>query len=197
MAESCGGCKFWRPFTPGNENVYACHFLLDTGIPRCYPPEECIYHTKGMENMSRGKALSPETIGQIEQMNAEGKSISQICNALSVSSATVTRVRNGKLKSPEAPTAMENASEETKDSGSAADTNIIAEVPENVKQEEIPGVVVDALLEKIQSISEKIETEEKYLAALKADKKSLERWYHENCTAFGRDYKRRNDHAAR
>lgn len=143
------------------------------------------------------KVLSPETIGQIEQMNAEGKSISQICDALSVSSATVTRVRNGKLKSPEAPTAMENASEDITDSGSSADTNIIPEVPENVKQEEIPGVVVDALLEKIQNISEKIETEEKYLATLKADKKSLERWYHENCTAFGRDYKRRNAHAAR
>ena len=142
------------------------------------------------------KALSPETIGQIEQMNAEGKSISQICEALSVSSATVTRVRNGKLKSPEAPTAMENASEDIKSIGNS-DTNIITDVPEVVKQEEIPGVVVDALLEKIQNISEKIETEEKYLAALKADKKSLERWYHENCTAFGRDYKRRNDHAAR
>ena len=146
--------------------------------------------------MSRGKALSPETIGQIEQMNAEGKSISQICDALSVSSATVTRVRNGKLKSPEAPTQMENASEDIKSIGNS-DTNIITDVPEVVKQEEIPGVVVDALLEKIQNISEKIETEEKYLAALKADKKSLERWYHENCTAFGRDYKRRNDHAAR
>ena len=146
--------------------------------------------------MSRGKALSPETIGQIEQMNAEGKSISQICDALSVSSATVTRVRNGKLKSPETPTAMENASEDIKSIGNS-DTNIIPDVPEVVKQEEIPGVVVDALLEKIQNVSEKIETEEKYLAALKADKKSLERWYHENCTAFGRDYKRRNDHAAR
>ena len=192
MAESCGGCKFWRPITAGGVN--ACHFLLDTGIPRCYPPEECIYHTKGLKNMP--KALSPETIGQIEQMNAEGKSISQICDALSVSSATVTRVRNGKLKSPEAPTAMENASEDIKSIGNS-DTNIITDVPEVVKQEEIPGVVVDALLEKIQNISEKIETEEKYLAALKADKKSLERWYHENCTAFGRDYKRRNDHAAR
>jgi transcriptional regulator with XRE-family HTH domain len=88
-----------------------------------------------MENMSRGKALSPETIGQIEQMNAEGKSISQICDALSVSSATVTRVRNGKLKSPEAPTPMENASEEIIDSGASADTNIIADVPEDVKKE--------------------------------------------------------------
>ena len=40
--------------------------------------------------MSRGKALSPETIGQIEQMNAEGKSIAQICEALSVAVLPLT-----------------------------------------------------------------------------------------------------------
>jgi hypothetical protein len=156
MAESCGGCKFWRPIAAGGVN--ACHFLLDTGIPRCYPPEECIYHTKGMENMSRGKALSPETIGQIEQMNAEGKSISQICDALSVSSATVTRVRNGKLKSPEAPTPMENASEDIKSIGNS-DTNIITEVPENVKQDDYSpyeSAVDDAVLERIEKIRDRI-----------------------------------------
>lgn len=181
MAESCGGCKFWRPFTPGNENVYACHFLLDTGIPRCYPPEECIYHTKGMENMP--KALSPETIGQIEQMNAEGKSISQICEALSVSSATVTRVRNGKLKSPEAPTAMENASEDTIDSGSPADTNIITDVPEVVKSEKYSPynpAVDDAVLERIERLRTKIEELNHDIICYEKEISAMMQ-YHEKC----------------
>lgn len=104
------------------------------------------------------KALSPETIGQIEQMNAEGKSISQICDALSVSSATVTRVRNGKLKSPEAPTPMENASEDIKSIGNS-DTNIIPEVPENVKQDDYSpyeSAVDDAVFERIERLRNKI-----------------------------------------
>lgn len=177
MAESCGGCKFWRPFTPGNENVYACHFLLDTGIPRCYPPEECIYHTKGLKNMP--KALSPETIGQIEQMNAEGKSISQICDALSVSSATVTRVRNGKLKSPEAPTPMENASEDIKSIGNS-DTNIITDVPEVVKQEEsydttlLNPTVCGAVLDRINKTDEELAALRRDITLLEKEKKALE-----------------------
>ena len=185
MAESCGGCKFWRPFTPGNENVYACHFLLDTGIPRCYPPEECIYHTKGLKNMP--KALSPETIGQIEQMNAEGKSTAQICEALSVSSATVTRVRNGKLKSPEAPTAMENASEEIKNSGSSADTNILADIVENVKQAGacenncIPDIVKEVVSHALDNLANEIHILAGNLEELKADRAQLEKWYFENC----------------
>ena len=108
------------------------------------------------------KALSPETIGQIEQMNAEGKTISQICEALSVSSATVTRVRNGKLKSPEAPTAMENASEDIKSIGNS-DTNILADIVENVKQEPeyIPyspynSIVHEAVLVRMDRLNENI-----------------------------------------
>ena len=183
MAKSCGGCKFWRPIAAGG--VYACHFLLDTGIPRCYPPEECIYHTKGMENMSRGKALSPETIGQIEQMNAEGKSISQICDALSVSSATVTRVRNGKLKSPEAPTPMENASEDiTVDN---IDTNILADIVENVKQAGacenncIPDIVKEVVSHALDNLANEIHILAGRLEELKADRAQLEKWYFENC----------------
>lgn len=156
MAKSCEGCKFWRPIAAGGVN--ACHFLLDTGILRCYPPEECIYHTKGLKNMP--KALSPETIGQIEQMNAEGKTIPQISEVLGVSPATVSRVRSGKLKSPEAPTAMENASEDNTDSGSPADTNIIPDAPENVKQNDYSPynpAVDDAVLERIEKLRAKIE----------------------------------------
>ena len=155
----------------------------------------------------RGQRISAETKEMVIQEAQKGVPYKIISEKLGVSNQSVSRlaveagIRRGPVKtkdSPEAvPTPIEPASEEIKNSGSSADTIIIPDVPEVVKQEEIPGVVVDALLEKIQNISEKIETEEKYLAALKADKKSLERWYHENCTAFGRDYKRRNDHAAR
>ena len=106
------------------------------------------------------KALSPETIGQIEQMNAEGKTIPQISEVLGVSPATVSRVRSGKLKSPEAPTAMENASEDNTDSGSPADTNIIPDAPENVKQNDYSPynpAVDDAVLERIEKLRAKIE----------------------------------------
>lgn len=170
--------------------------------------------------MSKKQHISAEMKANIADALAGGLSYAMIADRYGVSYSTIQRVRsaviNGeefiakkevpkvhdtpteKKKSPETvSTPIEPVTEDITDSGNPADTNIITDVPENVKQEEIPGVVVDALLEKIQNISEKIETEEKYLAALKADKKSLERWYHENCTAFGRDYKRRNDHAAR
>ena len=178
MAESCRGCYYWRPIAAGGVN--ACHFLLDTGIPRCYPPEECIYHTKGLKNMP--KALSPETIGQIEQMNAEGKSIAQICEALSVSSATVTRVRNGKLKSPEAPTAMENASEDIKSIGNS-DTNIITDVPEVVKQDDYSPynpAVDDAVLERIERLRTKIEELNHDIVCYEKEISAMMQ-YHEKC----------------
>ena len=85
--------------------------------------------------MSKGKALAPEVIRLIEQMSADGKSISQICNTLGVSSSTVTRVRNGKLKSPETvSTPIEPVPEDIKDSGISAATSI-PEPAEKVKPE--------------------------------------------------------------
>lgn len=88
--------------------------------------------------MSQGKAITPEVIRLIEQMSADGKSISQICNTLGVSSSTVTRVRNGKLKSPETvSTPIEPASEETNVDN--IDTSIVPDVPEKVKPEPDSG----------------------------------------------------------
>ena len=85
--------------------------------------------------MSQGKAITPEVIRLIEQMSADGKSISQICNTLGVSSSTVTRVRNGKLKSPETvSTPIEPVPEDIKDSGISAATSI-PEPAEKVKTE--------------------------------------------------------------
>lgn len=85
--------------------------------------------------MSQGKPLTPEVIRLIEQMSADGKSISQICNTLGVSSSTVTRVRNGKLKSPETvSTPIEPVPEDIKDSGISAATSI-PEPAEKVKTE--------------------------------------------------------------
>ena len=132
------------------------------------------------------KALSPETIGQIEQMNAEGKTISQICDALSVSSATVTRVRNGKLKSPEAPTPMENASEDIKSIGNS-DTNILADIVENVKQAGacenncIPDIVKEVVSHALDNLANEIHILAGNLEELKADRAQLEKWYFENC----------------
>lgn len=63
-------------------------------------------------------------------------------------------------KSPETvSTPIEPVLEETKDSGSAADTNIIADVPENVKQEDYSPynpAVDDAVLERIERLQDKI-----------------------------------------
>ena len=84
--------------------------------------------------MSQGKAFTPEVIRLIEQMSADGKSASYICETLGVGRSTVYKVRNGQLKSPEAPTAMENASEDIKDSGISAATSI-PEPAEKVKPE--------------------------------------------------------------
>lgn len=84
--------------------------------------------------MSKGKPFTPEVIRLIEQMSADGKSISQICNTLGVSSSTVTRVRNGKLKSPETvSTPIEPVPEETNVDN--IDTSIVPETVEKVKTE--------------------------------------------------------------
>lgn len=156
-------------------------------------PLSSVQYVAKLSGYRRNKRVTPEITEAMKADRASGMGVKELSVKYGYSFSMISRLTK---KSPEAPTPMENASEDITDSGSAADTNIITDVPEVVKQEEIPGVVVDALLEKIQNISTKIDTEEKYLAALKADKKSLERWYHENCTAFGRDYKRRNNHAA-
>lgn len=85
--------------------------------------------------MSQGKPLTPEVIRLIEQMSADGKKVSYICETLGVGQATVYRVRSGQIKSPETvSTPIEPASEEV-----PADNNIstysIPETAEKVKTE--------------------------------------------------------------
>lgn len=135
MAKSCKGCRFWRTISGEAAGIHACHFLLDTGIPRYCPPEECNYHTaKGLKEMSQGKALTPEVIRLIEQMSADGKSASYICKTLGVGHSTVYRVRSGQLKSPETvSTPIEPVPEETNVDN--IDTSIIPDTEENVKPE--------------------------------------------------------------
>ena len=85
--------------------------------------------------MSRGKALAPEVIRLIEQMSADGKKVSYICETLGVGHSTVYRVRNGQLKSPETvSTPIEPVPEDIKDSGISAATSI-PETAEKVKTE--------------------------------------------------------------
>lgn len=136
MAKSCKGCRFWRTISGEAAGIHACHFLLDTGIPRYCPPEECTYYTaKGLKEMSQGKALTPEVIRLIEQMSADGKSASYICKTLGVGATSVYRVRSGQLKSPETvSTPIEPVPEDIKDSGISAATSI-PEPAEKVKPE--------------------------------------------------------------
>lgn len=83
----------------------------------------------------QGKAISPEIIRAIEQMSADGKSASYICKTLGVGHSTVSRVRNGKLKSPETvSTPIEPVSEETSTDNNISNTSI-PETIENVKPE--------------------------------------------------------------
>ena len=83
----------------------------------------------------QGKETPPEIIRAIEQMSADGKTIRQISEALNVGTATVYRVRSGKLKSPETvSTPIEPVSEETSTDNNISNTSI-PETIENVKPE--------------------------------------------------------------
>ena len=174
MAESCKGCKFWRPISGHKGGICACHFLLDTGIPRCYPTEECIYHTKGMNNMPRGERIPPEVIGQIELMSAEGKTSPQICETLGVSTSTVSRVRNKmKEKSPAAVAADAGASTEN---ALITDIPIITDNAENVKRE-IPDIVRVTIAREIDDLADEIGILRARLEELETNKTELEKWY--------------------
>ena len=44
MAESCKGCIHWRY----GGNIEFCHYMLDTGIPRNCPAENCLFYFRKM-----------------------------------------------------------------------------------------------------------------------------------------------------
>lgn len=38
----CKGCEYRRPISPaGRKHIYACHYCLDTGVPRLVPADDC------------------------------------------------------------------------------------------------------------------------------------------------------------
>lgn len=107
------------------------------------------------------RPVSDELKANIAEDLAVGCTFSDIAERYGVSFSTIRRIKNAiptaaplneQKRSPEAPTAMDNASEDIADSGSPADTNIITEVPENVKKEapiETPSRAFNALSEHI------------------------------------------------
>lgn len=133
--------------------------------------------------MPRGERIPPEVIGQIELMNAEGKTIPQICEILGVSTSTVSRVRN-KMKE-KSPAAAATATEEIEIKADAliTDTPIIADTAENVKQvstcghDEIPDIVRATIAREIDNLSNELEMLAERIKKVKADKAELEKWY--------------------
>lgn len=100
--------------------------------------------------------ISQEMRQNIADDLAVGCSYGEIATRYGVSFSTIRRIKNN---SPEAPTAMENASEDNTDSEPLADTNIITDVPENVKQDDYSpyeSAVDDAVLERIERLRNKI-----------------------------------------
>ncbi len=107
--------------------------------------------------MSKKQHISTEMKANIADALAGGLSYAMIADRYDVSYSTIQRVKSAVInganfiakkevpevhdtpteqkKSPEAPTPMENASEDITPSGNPAGTNIIPEVPENVKAE--------------------------------------------------------------
>lgn len=144
----------------------------------------------------RGQRISAETKEMVIQAAQKGVPYKIISEKLGVSNQSVSRlaveagIRRGPVKikeSPEAPTPMENASEDITDSGSAADTNILADIVENVKQAGacenncIPDIVKEVVSHALDNLANEIHILAGNLEELKADRAQLEKWYFENC----------------
>lgn len=82
--------------------------------------------------MGKGTPISQELRENIADDLALGYSYGDIADRYGVSFSTIGRISRAKNNSPEAPTAMENASEEKVDT---IDTSIIPDTEENVKPE--------------------------------------------------------------
>jgi transcriptional regulator with XRE-family HTH domain len=82
--------------------------------------------------MGKGTPISQELKENIADDLALGYSYGDIAERYGVSFSTIGRISRTKNNSPEAPTAMENASEEKVDT---IDTSIISDTEENVKPE--------------------------------------------------------------
>lgn len=139
--------------------------------------------------MSQGHKIPESTRKKVLDAVRAGIRYSDIARSFKIGQTSVRRIAGsaGIKRSPEAPTAMENASEETKDSGSPADTNILADIVENVKQAGacenncIPDIVKEVVSHALDNLANEIHILAGNLEELKADRAQLEKWYFENC----------------
>lgn len=111
--------------------------------------------------MSQGHKIPESTREKVVAAVRTGMRYSDIARSFKIGQTSVRRIAEaaGIKRSPEAPTAMENASEDITNSGDPADTNIIPEVPENVKQDDYSpyeSAVDDAVLDRIEKIRDRI-----------------------------------------
>lgn len=135
------------------------------------------------------RPVSEELKANIAEDLAVGCTFSDIAGRYGVSFSTIRRIKNAiptaaplneQKKSPEAPTAMDNASEDITDSGSAADTNIIPDVPEVVKPAEsydtalLNPTVCGAVLDRINKTDEELAALRRDITLLENEKKALE-----------------------
>ena len=186
MADSCVGCKHWRPLGQTYcGNVSACHYLIDTGEQRGCPAENCIHHTSRKEENEMTNTRTTITTGLKAAMQADrdaGVRPVDIAEKYNVGYSTVCRHTTEKSAPESTGTDEEKTTDQLSDS-------IIAEDQENVNtcgRDYIPDAVGQAVLAKAKEIDRQIDR-------LKAEKDGLMRWYYENCTAFGRDYKKRTE----
>lgn len=151
--------------------------------------------------MSKKQHISTEMKANIADALAGGLSYAMIADRYGVSYSTIQRVRSAVInganfiakkevpevhdtpteqkKSPETvSTPIEPVTEDNTDSEPLADTNIIPEVPENVKR--VPESVLIVIAREISDFDDEIETLTKRLDRLKSEKSVLEKWYFDN-----------------
>lgn len=110
--------------------------------------------------MSQGHKIPESTRKKVLDAVRAGIRYSDIARSFKIGQTSVRRIAGsaGIKRSPEAPTAVENASEDIKSIGNS-DTNIITEVPEVVKQDDYSpyeSAVDDAVLDRIEKIRDRI-----------------------------------------
>ena len=112
--------------------------------------------------MSQGHKILESTRKKVLDAVRAGIRYSDIARSFKIGQTSVRRIAGsaGIKRSPETvSTPIEPASEDITNSGNPADTNIIPEVPENVKQDDYSpyeSAVDDAVLERIERLRDKI-----------------------------------------
>ena len=153
--------------------------------------------------MSKKQHISTEMKANIADALAGGLSYAMIAERYGVSYSTIQRVKsaviNGanfiakkevpevhdtpteqKKSSETVSTPIEPVTEDIKSSGNPADTNIIPDVPENVKQEEsydttlLNPTVCGAVLDRINKTDEELAALRRDITLLEKEKKALE-----------------------